>query len=165
MANVKVLLTQSIDNLGHEGDKVQVRAGFARNFLFPRNMALMVNRANERLITALMKKREAREAKELEEAQVVAQKLEKFSLAFALKTANAGKKVFGSVRAIDLRKRLEEEGIQLDRKKIKLPHPVKDLGKHTAEIKLHKDMAVELSFEVVSENPIEEPVAADSEQE
>ena len=157
MSNVEVLLTQSIENLGNEGDKVKVRAGYARNFLFPRSMALMVNRANERLINALMKKRAEREAKELEEVQSVAKQIKKVNLAFPLKTANAGKKVFGSVTVMDLHKRLEEEGIHILRKKIRLPHPVKDLGKHKTEIKLHKDMTVGLSFEVVSENPIDEP--------
>lgn len=156
MANVEVLLTKSINSLGHEGDKVKVRAGYARNFLFPRDMALMVNRANERLINSLMKARAAREAKELDDAQGISKQLAKVGLAFALKTTNAGKKVFGSVTSMDLQKRLAEEGIELDRKKIKLPHAVKELGKHKAEIKLHKDLSVELSFEVVSENPIEE---------
>lgn len=154
MAHNEILLLQPVDGLGGEGDQVKVRAGYARNFLLPRKIAVPVTRANKKHVEALRKRRAEREAAELSGAQEIARRLEKTSLAFAVKTGEGGK-VFGAITSADLHAKLAEAGITLDKKRIHLHTPVKALGKHEVKIKLHADVTVDLSFDVVSENPIE----------
>lgn len=164
MANSQVLLLQPIKGLGAEGDTVTVRAGYARNFLLPRKQALPITQANKKHVESLLKAREAREQKEFETARTLGEKIEKTSIAIAVKTGEGGK-MFGAVTANDLIERLKEEGIELVKKQLGLAQPIKDLGSHTASIKLHADVAVELKFEVVSENPIEEAATEDASDE
>jgi large subunit ribosomal protein L9 len=153
MAHNEVLLVKPVEGLGGEGDQVKVRAGYARNYLLPRNVAVPVTSANRKQVEALKKRRAEREATELNGAQELAKKLEKTSLAFAVTTGEGGK-MFGSITSADLHEKLAASGIEIDRKRIHLHTPVKTLGKHTVKVKLHQDVTVELSFDVVSENPI-----------
>jgi large subunit ribosomal protein L9 len=155
MANSEVLLLQPIHGLGAEGDTVTVRAGYARNFLLPRKQALPITQANKKHVESLLKAREAREQKEFENARELSEKIGKISIAIAVKTGEGGK-MFGAVTASDLIDRLKEEGVELVKKQLGLAQPIKDLGSHSATIKLHADVEAELKFEVVSENPIEE---------
>ena len=164
MANSEVLLLQPIQGLGAEGDTVTVRAGYARNFLLPRKQALPITQANKKHVESLLKAREAREQKEFESARTLGEQIEKTSIAIAVKTGEGGK-MFGAVTANDLIERLKEEGIELVKKQLGLAQPIKDLGSHTAAIKLHADIEVELKFEVVSENPIEEAATEDASDE
>lgn len=164
MANSQVLLLQPIKGLGAEGDTVTVRAGYARNFLLPRKQALPITQANKKHVESLLKAREAREQKEFETARALGEQIEKTSIAIAVKTGEGGK-MFGAVTANDLIERLKEEGIELVKKQLGLAQPIKDLGSHVAAIKLHADVEVELKFEVVSENPIEETAAEDASEE
>jgi len=162
MANNQVLLLQPINGLGAEGDTVTVKAGYARNFLLPRKLALPITQANKKHVESLLKAREAREQKEFENARALSERIEKISIAIAVKTGEGGK-MFGAVTANDLLERLKEEGIELTKKQLQLAAPIKELGSHTAGVKIHTDIETELKFEVVSENPIEE--GADSEEE
>jgi large subunit ribosomal protein L9 len=157
MATTEILLVKPVEGLGGEGDQVKVRAGYARNFLLPRKFAVSLNAANKKHVESLKKRRAGREQEELSGAQELAKKLEKTSLAFAVKTGEGGK-MFGAVTANDIHDKLTAAGITLDKKKIHLHTPVKTLGQHTVKVKLHADVSVELTFDVVSENPIE-PVA------
>ena len=159
MANTEVLLLKPVDGLGGEGDQVKVRAGYARNYLLPQGYATPMTLANRKRVEALRKRRAEREASELNGAQDLAKQLEKLSIAFAVKTGEGGK-MFGAVTAADLHDKITEAGITIDRKKIHLHTPVKTLGKHSTKIKLHAEVSVEISFDVVSENPIEQ--AADA---
>jgi large subunit ribosomal protein L9 len=160
MANSEVLLVKPVEGLGGEGDQVKVRAGYARNFLLPRRIAVPLTGANRKQVDALKKRRAEREQTDLTAAQDLAKKLEKTSLAFAVKTGEGGR-MFGAITAQDVHDKLTAAGVELDRKKIHLFTPVKTLGKHTVKIKLHADVTVELGFDVVSENPIE-PVAPEA---
>jgi large subunit ribosomal protein L9 len=160
MASTEVLLVKPVDGLGGEGDQVKVRAGYARNYLLPRKIAVPLTTANRKQVDALKKRRAEREQTELNLAQDLAKKLEKTSLAFAVKTGEGGK-MFGAITAQDVHDKLVASGIELDKKKIHLFTPVKALGKHIVKIKLHADVTVELGFDVVSENPIE-PVASEA---
>ena len=119
MANNQVLLLQPISGLGAEGDTVTVKAGYARNFLLPRKLALPITQANKKHVESLLKAREAREQKEFEDARTLSERVEKTSIAIAVKTGEGGK-MFGAVTANDLLGRLKEEGIELSKKK----HPV-----------------------------------------
>ncbi len=157
MAYSEVLLVKPVEGLGGEGDQVKVRAGYARNFLLPRNIAVPLTAANRKQIEALKKRRAVREAEELGGAQELAKKLEKTSLAFAVKTGEGGK-MFGAITAADIHAKLVAAGLDLDKKRIHLHTPVKTLGQHTVKVKLHPEVTVELNFDVVSENPIESPV-------
>ena len=165
MATTEVLLVKPVEGLGGEGDQVKVRAGYARNFLLPRQVAVPLNAANRKHVDALKKRRAEREQSELSGAQELAKKLEKTSLAFAVKTGEGGK-MFGAITANDIHEKLTAAGITLDKKKIHLHTPVKTIGQHTVKVKLHADVSVELTFDVVSENPIEPaaPVPPPAEQ-
>lgn len=153
MAHTEVLLIKPVEGLGAEGDQVKVRAGYARNFILPRKIGVPVTQGNRRQIEALKARRAQREATELSEAEALARKLEKANIAFAVKTGEGGK-MFGAVTAADLHAKLVEAGIEVEKKRVHLTPPVKTLGKHTANIKLHAEVSVELTFDVVSENPI-----------
>jgi len=157
MAHSEVLLVKPVEGLGGEGDQVKVRAGYARNFLLPRKVAVPVTSANRKHVEALKKRRGEREATELNGANELAGKLEKTSLAFAVTTGEGGK-MFGAITVNDLHDKLVAAGFTIDKKRIHLHTPVKTLGKHTVKIKLHADVSVELPFDVVSENPIEPTV-------
>ena len=159
MANTEILLLKPVDGLGGEGDQVKVRAGYARNFLLPQKFAASLTKANKKQVEALKKRRAEREASEYSSAQELAKKIEKTSLAFAVKTGEGGK-MFGAITSADLHTKLTEAGIEIDRRKIHLHTPVKTLGKHEVKIKLHAEVSVDLSFDVVSENPIVEAAAA-----
>jgi large subunit ribosomal protein L9 len=163
MAHSEVLLVKPVDGLGGEGDQVKVRAGYARNYLLPRNVAVPVTKSNRKQIEALKKRRGEREAHELNGARELAKKLEKTSLAFAVTTGEGGK-MFGSVTVADIHDKLAAAGITIERKRIHLFTPVKTLGKHTVKVKLHSEVTVELPFDIVSENPIE-PTAEEKEAE
>lgn len=154
MAYSEILLVKPVEGLGGEGDQVKVRAGYARNFLLPRSIAVPMTKSNRKQVEALKKRRAEREAQELSGAQALAAKLEKTSLAFAVKTGEGGK-MFGAITTNDLHAKLVEAGIELDKKRIHLHTPVKTLGQHTVKVKLHADVSVELGFDVVSENPID----------
>ena len=154
MAHSEVLLVKPVEGLGGEGDQVKVRAGYARNYLLPRSVAVPVTTANRKQVEALKKRRAEREAAELNGANELGGKLEKTSLAFAVKTGEGGK-MFGAITVNDIHDQLVAAGFTIDKKKIHLHTPVKTLGKHTVKIKLHADVSVELGFDVVSENPIE----------
>ncbi len=166
MATNQVLLLTPIAGIGGEGDTVSVKAGFARNYLFPRKMALPITQANKKHVESLKTARAIREKTELEGAQELAAKITASRIAVAVKTGEGGK-MFGSVTALDLIARLAEDGIEVTKKQFNLPAPVKTLGEHVATVKLHPEVEAELKFEVVSENPIEvdSTEEADSEED
>ncbi len=155
MANQKLLLLEPVDNLGNEGDEVSVKAGFARNYLLPLRKAVPLTKANKKQMQVLRERAEKRLQDELKKAQIIAEKIEALSIVFAVQTGPGGK-MFGSITAADISKRLGEEGIEVDKRYVHLGHSVKELGQHSTKIRLHPEVNVELSFEVVSENPIEE---------
>ena len=153
MAHNEVLLIKPVEDLGAEGDQVKVRAGYARNYLLPRGIAVPLTRANRKQVEALKKRRAEREAQELSGAKDIAAKLEKIRVAFAVKTGEGGK-MFGAVTANDIHEKLTQAGLTIDKRRIQLHTPVKALGQHTVKIKLHAEVSVDLNFDVVSENPI-----------
>lgn len=161
MATADVLLVKPVEGLGNEGDEVKVRAGFARNFLLPQKIAIPVTRANKRQIEALQKARALREQKEVDVAKELAAKIEALHIAIAVKTGEGGR-MFGAVTAADLFEKVVEAGIEVDKKKVLLYTPIKELGQHSTTVKLHPEVSVELTFDVVSENPI---VEAEAEEE
>lgn len=160
MANSEILLVKPVENLGGEGDQVKVRAGYARNYLLPRGIAVPLTGANRKQVDALKKRRAERESQELNGAQELAKKLEKTSMAFAVKTGEGGR-MFGAITATDIHDKLTAAGFNIEKRRVLLHTPVKTLGQHAVKVKLHADVTVEMNFDVVSENPIEQAPAED----
>ena len=153
MANSDILLLAAIEGLGSEGDTVSVRAGYARNFLFPSKLAIPVNQGNRKQIESLKIAKERRIAEEFEASKSLAEKIGQVSISIAVKTGDNGK-MFGSVTSADILARLEEEGIQLEKKQLNVIQPIKDLGSHKIQVKLNSEIEATFNLEIVSENPI-----------
>lgn len=149
------MLLQYVEGLGAEGDLVQVAPGYARNYLLPRSLALLANRANQKQIDALKKRKADRERRDLEAAEAIEKRLSSMHLAIAVRTGEQGKKLFGTVNSHTLIKRLKEDGVELHAKQFHWGDPIKALGKYTVPVKLCHTITYDLNFEVVSENPIE----------
>jgi large subunit ribosomal protein L9 len=153
MANSDILLLEAIKGLGSEGDTVSVRAGYARNFLFPRKLAIPVNQGNRKQIESLKIAKEKRVAEELEASKSLAEKIGQVRTSIAVKTGDNGK-MFGSVTSADILACLEEQGIQLEKKQLNVAQPIKDLGSHKIQVKLDSEIEATFDLEIVSENPI-----------
>ncbi len=147
--STQVILTSRVEPLGGEGDTVTVADGYARNFLFPRGLAMPATAANLKRIETLRKKREAAEAAALNEAKDIEAKLTKQSFTIAA-PAGADEKLFGSVTAADIAEALAKEGITIDRKKIVLDHPIRACGVYDVDVKLHPQVATKVKIWVVA---------------
>jgi len=160
MPSTEIILTDNVPGLGAEADIVKVRRGYARNYLLPRGKAHEVTPASLRQLENLKKKRAEREARELNEAEELARRINKLRVTFKLETGETGK-AFGSITAQDIVTRLKNEiGDEIDRHKIHLEHPIKTTGEHEVAIKLHHDVTVNLKFEVKSAHE-EQPKAVE----
>ena len=145
---VEVILKTKIEGLGSEADIVSVKPGYARNFLIPKDFAAPATLATKRQIEELKRKRAEREAKEMNDAQELAGKLGKLKLVFVLEAGENQEKSFGSVTNNDIATKLKEAGHDIDRKKIDLPKPIKDLGEHEVIVKLGSDIQATLHITV-----------------
>ena len=160
---MKVILQENIDSLGYMGDVLDVADGYARNFLLPRQKAL---EANPRNVKALehAKRVTAHKAKKVEhDIQGLATKLSAVSLTFPVQTGKDNK-LFGSITVKDLEAGLLAEGFDVDRRKIQLAHPLKELGTFTVGIKLHRDIIANMSVCLVDQGgaaPVDEDEAGD----
>lgn len=150
MPTTEIILTENVPGLGAEADVVTVRRGYARNFLLPRGKAFEVTPAALRQLDNLKKKRAEREARELNEAEELARRINKSRMVFTLETGESGK-AFGAITAQDIMKRMKNElGVEVDRHRLVLEHPVKSTGEHQVAVKLHPDVTAHLNFTVKS---------------
>ena len=150
MPLTELILTENIPGLGAEADVVKVRRGYARNYLLPRGKAYEVTPGALRQLDALKQKRAEREARELNEAEELAHRINKARFIFTLETGETGR-AFGSVTAQDIVNRIKNElGAEIDRHKIVLERPIKDTGEHEVAIKLHHNVTAQLVFQVKS---------------
>lgn len=147
MANTSVILREKIDNIGAEADVVEVRAGFARNFLIPQGKAYEASEENLKHIADLKTARAEREATELNLANDLAARIKKLKLKLELETGQGGK-AFGAITNQDIAKKLEESGIEIDRHSIVLDKPIKSGGSYDIDIKLHSDISAKLTVNV-----------------
>ncbi len=145
---MKVVLKQSVERLGESGAIVDVAAGYARNYLLPKGMALAVTPANLRVIEAQRKKEEIGRAKEQQEAETLAQQLTGSPLELAHRAGDTDT-LYGAVTAAEIAFALEEKGFIVDRRSIQLDEPLKSLGSYTIPIKLHPDVIAQLTVNVV----------------
>lgn len=148
--NVQVILREDVPNLGHTGDVVKVRAGFARNYLLPRKLAVEANSKN--LGEFEHQKRLAMLRREGKKSQALGLKARIEALALTLK-ARAGEegKLFGSVTNMDIERALREHGIEVERRKILLAEPIKQLGEFTVPVKLDPEVEASLKLNVAAE--------------
>jgi large subunit ribosomal protein L9 len=149
MPAIEVILKKPVEGLGAEADVVKVKPGYARNFLIPRDIATVATSASKKMMEELKRVRAEREAEEMNAAQKLAGELKKLTLTFQVKTA-AEDKIFGSISATDIAARLETLGHKIERRKIQLAHPIKDLGSHSVTVKLAAD--IEATIKVNLEN-------------
>ena len=136
---MEVILREDVDKLGHRGDLVRVADGYARNFLLPRRLAVIATEANKKIVEQERQAGLRREAKERSAAEELAAMLNAVMLTTQQK-AGEQDVLFGSVTAADIAGLLDKQGYNIDRRKIVLEAPIKTLGEHTVQIKLHRDV-------------------------
>lgn len=147
---MKIILTQDVDKLGSLGDELEVKNGYARNFLIPQGYALTVNRENKKFIDHQRQRLAKQRTDAIEASQALAKQLEEAKLLFAVKCGDDGK-LFGSITQKHIYDALEEKGINLDKKRLHLSSPIKTLGSHNIQIKLHTEVTATMQVKVVSE--------------
>ncbi len=147
---MEVILKQDMDELGLEGDIVDVAKGHARNYLIPRGFAIESTPQNRKLFELQRKKIEIRKVKAREEAERVKERLEDLALTFSQKVGEEGK-LYGSVTSMDIASQLEENGIMIDRRKILLEKPIKALGEFEVKVKIYPEVTGFLKVTVVPE--------------
>lgn len=144
---MKIVLRDDVDNVGRRGDLVEVADGYARNYLVPRGLAIVATKGTVKQSEAMQRAREVREAREREAAEEVAGRLRDQTVRIQARVGGAGK-LFGSVTAGDVADAVAEQlQVELDRKKLGLSEPIREVGMHDVSLKLHPD--VEASFHVV----------------
>ncbi|MFN7140528.1 MAG: 50S ribosomal protein L9, partial [Limisphaerales bacterium] len=154
MAKTEVILTHNIVGLGGESDQVKVASGYARNYLFPQGLAVPVTQANKRQIEALRKRRAEREAHELNSMTELSKSVSKLICVVKVKTGDDGR-MFGAVTAGAIADELKNQfEISLDKKKIHIEKPIKTLGEHEIELRLHPDVTSSLKVRVESLTPL-----------
>lgn len=153
MAKVEVILVENVVGLGAESDQVKVAAGYARNFLLPNRLAIPVTSANKRRLEVLRQRRAEREAHEFNTMTELAKSISKLTAIISVKTGDDGK-MFGSVTAGSVADQLKNQfDIALDKKKIHLTEPIRSLGDHEVELKLHPEVKTTLKVKVQSLTP------------
>ncbi|MFV0388453.1 MAG: 50S ribosomal protein L9 [Pyrinomonadaceae bacterium] len=153
MATTNILLKEDVDNLGGRGEVVSVKAGYARNYLLPKGIALLATKGNVKQVEQerkfLLKK--AAEEKSTAEAQL--EQMKSLSLTFERLSGESGT-LFGSVTSIDVADALNEKGYEIDRRKVILRAPIKELGEYTVPVKLHREVTLELPVFVKAEGEV-----------
>jgi large subunit ribosomal protein L9 len=147
---MQVILKEDVVNLGYKDDIVTVKDGYGRNFLIPQGKAVIASGSAKKVLAENLKQRAHKLAKIKEDALALAAKLEDVSLTIGAKTSSTGT-IFGSVTNIQVANALAKQGFEVERKLIYIKDSVKEVGNYKALLKLHKDVSVEVSFEVVSE--------------
>ena len=146
-----VILKQDVDRLGAKNDIVNVKNGFARNFLIPKGLAAVATESARKVVAETLRQQSHKAVKALDDAKAFGEKIAGISLRIGAKAGESGK-IFGSVNNIQLAEAMAKAGHAIDRKNIDLGSEViRDLGTYTAKVKLHKEVSVNITFEVVAE--------------
>jgi large subunit ribosomal protein L9 len=149
---MEIILKQDIPKLGYKNDLITVKDGYARNYLIPKGLAMNATETNKKVLAEVVKQKAHKEEKILTEAQDLAKGLEALKIKIAAKAGTSGK-IFGSVNELQIANAIKEKHIfDIDRKNIEVDgDAIKVLGEYTAKIRLHKEVLVELKFEVYAE--------------
>jgi large subunit ribosomal protein L9 len=148
---MNVILKQDMPNLGHKDDIITVKDGYARNYLIPKGYAINATAQNKKIHEEILRQRAHKEAELKEAAMKLAEDLKKVSLSIGAKTSTKGK-IFGSVNTIQIAEALNEKGFEVERKNISIKDDlIKEIGSYSATVKLHREVLVDIPFEIVSE--------------
>ncbi len=149
---MEIILTQDVKNLGYKNDIVNVKPGYARNYLIPQGMAILATESARKVLAENMRQQAYKQEKIKKEAEELAKVLEGLSLRIPAKAASTGK-IYGSVNNVQIANAIKEaKGIEIDRKHILVDDDtIKEVGNYKAKVRLHKDVTVEISFEVFAE--------------
>ena len=147
---MKSILKEDVTNLGYKDDVVEVKSGYGRNYLIPQGKAVIASPSALKVLAEDLRQRAHKIAKIKADAEAVAESLKDVSLTIGAKVSATGT-IFGSVNNIQIAEALEKLGHNIDRKIISINGAVKEVGKYTATVKLHKEVSVEIPFEVVAE--------------
>lgn len=148
---MEIILTQDVERLGSKDDVVKVKDGYARNYLIPQKKAIEASTSAKKVLAENIRQRAHKEAKLKNEAQKIADQLVNKKVTIGAKTSSLGK-IFGSVNTIQLAEAINKKGFEIDRKQIIIAEDhIKEVGTYTAKIKLHKEVVIEIEFEVVAE--------------
>ncbi|MEG1543648.1 MAG: 50S ribosomal protein L9 [Tannerellaceae bacterium] len=147
---MQLILKEDVANLGYKDDVVTVKSGYGRNFLIPQGKAVIASESAKKVLAENLRQRAHKLAKIKEDAVALAATMEGVSLTIGAKTSSTGT-IFGSVTNIQVAEALAKAGFEVDRKIILIKDAVKEVGAYKAIIKLHKEVSVEIPFEVVSE--------------
>lgn len=148
---MKVILADDVRGLGHRGDTVSVKPGYARNFLFPQGAAYEATPANVRRLSEEKKKYDEKTLQEKGIAQTVAGNIEGMTVVVVKKAGDEGH-LYGSVTASEIADALAAKGVEVDRRRVELAEPIRRLGSHTVHVRLHRDVAATLTVEVQAAN-------------
>ncbi|MEX2492961.1 MAG: 50S ribosomal protein L9 [Nitrospirales bacterium] len=147
---MKVILQENVEGLGYLGDVLTVADGFGRNFLLPRKKAVLAEERQVKLLQHLKRQIDQKAKKEIEALGDVGKEMSNVSLTFEVQTGKDDK-LFGSVTSKDIAERLAAQGMTVDRRKIQLPHPLKELGTFPVAIKLHREVVTKIQVTVVKQ--------------
>ena len=161
---LEIILRDHIDNLGRRGDIVNVANGYARNYLLPQKLALLVTPANRRQVERERVVADAREADERGQAERFAERLRAIECIIARRVGETGT-LYGSVTSADIAEHLELRSLAVDKRKIQLGEPLKELGEFSVTVRLHRDVSTELTVKVVKEETGEETAEETAEAE
>ena len=146
---MELILKQDVENLGFKDDVVTVKNGYGRNFLIPQGHAVIATASAKKVLAENLKQRAFKEKKIVDDANKVAEAIKALEIKIAAKVGS-GDKLFGSVNNINISEALEKEGQDIDKKYITVPGgSIKRLGKYTAVVRLHREVSVDLDFEIV----------------
>ncbi|WGD37327.1 50S ribosomal protein L9 [Lysinibacter sp. HNR] len=147
----KIILTHEVTGLGEPGDVLEVKNGYARNYLFPQGFAVAWTRGGEKQVEQIRAARAARELATIEEAQDIKAKLEAAKVRLAVKTGTGGR-LFGSVKTVHIADAVKEAGVaELDKRKIEIPTAIKTTGEYTATVRLRDDINATITLQVISD--------------
>ena len=147
---MEVILREHVDHLGSRGDIVKVAAGYARNYLLPRQLALAVTEGNKRVIERERKLAEVRELEEKSQAQAYAERLGQADIAVARRVGE-NNTLYGSVTSADVAQALKAKGFDIDKRKLQMADPFKALGEYTVPVRIHREVTAQITVKVVPE--------------
>jgi len=148
---MKVILKEDVQNLGQQGDVVEVKSGYARNYLMPQKLAILFTKQQKKSIEEAQRVEERKLEREKDQLESVLKQVEDLSLSLKMQSEEESK-LFGSVTKLDILKLLEENGITIDKKYVDLPSPIKTLGEHKVNIMFTKEMSASFTLTVEKED-------------
>ena len=147
---MKIILKENVERLGFKDEIIKVKPGYARNYLIPKGLGILATDSAVKILNENLKQRSKKESEEIDNANKLSDLLSKAKINIKAKVAEGGVKLFGSIKKSDIAESLSKEGLSVDAKFIKIGS-IKEIGTYEAEIRLHREVSVVISFNVVKE--------------